>query len=81
MAAKGATISVRVNPEFKWAMELLSRSHRRNLSSTLEWAIQIADPEIFSLAQQTYSPDDETRTSRLSLHAPSLLTYDEKESL
>lgn len=76
---KGATIGVRVSPEFKWALELIAREHRRSISGTVEWAIKNAYREMFDVAIATYSENNSERVKALANSRPDLLTVDERE--
>jgi hypothetical protein len=88
--AKAESITVRIDPKLRYALELLARNQRRNLSSVVEWAIQraIDDPkdglvavgehgEAVYLLPCLWSVEESDRFFLLAEFRPDLLSFEE----
>lgn len=89
---RSETVTVRFDPKLRYLAELAARSHRRTLSSWIEWAVKNAiDEELLSAsevdserhtlgsaAKFLWDVDESVRLAQLAQHYPSLLTFEEQ---
>jgi len=85
-------VTVRLDPKLRYLAELAARSHRRTLSSWIEWSIKASvDQELLPPSEATsvseslgaaskflWDVDESGRLAQLALHFPSLLTFEEQ---
>jgi len=85
-------VTIRLDPKLRYLAELAARSHRRTLSSWIEWSIKTsidqeslpaseANREHHSLgdaAKFLWDVDEPGRLAQLAFHYPSLLTFEEQ---
>jgi len=85
---KTETLTLRLDPKTKFAIELLAREQKRTLAGVIEWAVQRAmsnqtvvtgagKGSMQQLVDKVWSPDDLEKTIYLGLHAEHLLSYEE----
>ena len=87
------TLSVRLHPRTRYALELLARQRRATVTSVLEAAIDrlVADPAegLFeddkqgkrqSVLEHVWDTDEADRLVKLAMNYPNLLTYDEERA-
>lgn len=79
MSAKGSALSMRINPELRWTIELVARQQFRSATSVVEAAISAYAGDLTELARSSYHPDQAEQAKRLAASAPHLLTFDERE--
>lgn len=80
------TISVRMEPKLRYLAEIAARTHRRSLSSFVEWAVEDAlsraqfraEQSVAQAADSIWDVDEPDRFVKLALYAPRLLNYDEQ---
>jgi len=85
-------VTIRLDPKLRYLAELAARSHRRTLSSWIEWSIKTSiDQELLPASEATkehhrlgdaakflWDVDEPGRLAQLALHYPSLLTFEEQ---
>jgi hypothetical protein len=90
--SRSETVTVRLDPKLRYLAELAARSHRRTLSSWIEWSIKTSvDQELLAASEVTaqtealgdaarflWDVDEPGRLAQLALHYPSLLTFEEQ---
>ena len=90
--SRSETVTVRLDPKLQYLAQLAARSHRRTLSSWIEWSIktsidqeQLPNSEAtngkFSLgaaAAFLWDVDESGRLAQLAFHYPSLMTFEEQ---
>ena len=83
---------MRLDPRLKYLAELAARKQRRTLSGYIEWAVERSfsnvlmdedypEPTTVESAERTlrlWDVDEAERVSKLALHYPDLLTYEEQ---
>jgi len=79
MSAKGSVLSVRIEPEMRWALELLAREQFRSVTGVVQSAVKAYASEMVKVARDSYHPDAGEQAKRLADLAPHLLTFDERE--
>lgn len=81
------TVTVRLDPQLRYMLELASRQHRRTMSSYIEVALKEASKNVFlnnssiPLSQEMerlWDVDEEIRFSQLASTHPYLLNFDEQ---
>lgn len=90
--AKGGSLTVRLDPKLRYALELMARKQRRTLSSVIEWAIEKAanDPEggiiekdekgrSLNLLEQIWDVEEFDRLYNMRIHRPSLMSFEEEK--
>ncbi len=75
---KGESLTMRMSPRIRWALELLSRQQRRTLSAVIEFYI-IANAH--ELTDKTWDIDPITRIKKLKEYCPQFMTFEEEELL
>ncbi|WP_438307615.1 hypothetical protein ACIZ1P_20755 [Pseudomonas guariconensis] len=86
---KTETLTLRLDPKMKFAIELLARDQKRTLAGVIEWSIQksLSRTEVITgsetgnlqqLVDVVWSPDDLEKTIYLGLYAEHLLSYEEQ---
>ena len=90
--SRSETVTVRLDPKLQYLAQLAARSHRRTLSSWIEWSIKTSiDQESLPASEATsenhrlgdaakflWDVDEPGRLAQLAFHYPSLLTYEEQ---
>jgi hypothetical protein len=79
---KSSSITVRLDPKTKYALEILSRKQHRTISSVVDWALHRAfDNEYEGLSDlnNIWDVEEADRFVKLALNYPSLLNYDEQK--
>lgn len=75
-------LTIRMNPQVKFALELMARKQHRTLTLVVEWALQqaIADPQqgLGDLLDKVWDPLEADRFIKMALNCPELLTYEEQ---
>ena len=85
-------VTIRLDPKLRYLAELAARSHRRTLSSWIEWSIKTSiDQELLPASEATkehhrlgdaakflWDVDEPGRLAQLAFHYPSLLTFEEQ---
>ncbi len=85
---KTETLTLRLDPKTKYAIELLARDQKRTLAGAIEWAVQkaMSSQEVGAslgvcsfqeLVDQTWTPDELQRVMNLGANAEHLLSHDE----
>lgn len=72
-------ITMRVSSKLRYGLELLCRIHFRNLTETLDFALNEAIKAEGIPLNDLWSFDPKERIKKLQEHSPHLVTYDEKE--
>lgn len=80
------TVSVRMEPKLRYLAEIAARTHRRSLSSFVEWAVEDAlsraqfneEKSVAQAVDTIWDVDEPDRFVKLALYAPRLLNYDEQ---
>jgi len=85
-----STVTVRLDPQLKFAAELAARKQRRTVSSFIEWAVvyalenyQVVDAygemsAAIELAKLIWDVDEPDRFAKLALAYPDLLNHEEQ---
>ena len=90
--SRSETVTVRLDPKLQYLAQLAARSHRRTLSSWIEWSIKTSiDQEYLPASDATsehhrlgdaakflWDVDEAGRLAQLAFHYPSLLTFEEQ---
>jgi hypothetical protein len=75
-------LTIRMNPQVKFALELMARKQHRTLTLVVEWALQqaILDPAqgLGDILDKVWDPMEPDRFVKMALHCPELLTYEEQ---
>jgi len=85
---KTETLTLRLDPKTKYAIELLARSQKRTLAGAIEWAVErslstqmvdtvFGDQPLRTVVDETWYPDDLVGVATLGAHAPHLLNHHE----
>lgn len=85
---KTESLSIRIDPRLRYALELLSRHQRRAVTGVVEWIIDRTlrdetvtlngnDASFADAMRHLWHPNELNRIVALALHAPELLTYEE----
>lgn len=85
---KTETLTLRLDPKMKFAIELLARDQKRTLAGVIEWAVQKAlngqevttgtgKGTLQQLVDRVWSPDDLERIIYLGAYAEHLLNHEE----
>ena len=85
---KTETLTLRLDPKSKFAIELLARDQKRTLAGVIEWAVQKAlndqiittgydEGSLKQLVEQVWSVDELERVIRLGAFAEHLLSHEE----
>lgn len=99
MAEKGAgparktkteSLTVRLSPKAKFALELMARIQNRTISAAVEWSLSSAIANVRAprtasfnpiplseLVDEVWSTDEAMRLAKLAFESPALLTYEE----
>ena len=88
------TVSIRLKPRTRYALELLARKRHHSLTSVIEWALDrtINDPVegLFdtptgergkpeSIVDKVWDPDEADRLVKLSMYFPRLMSFEEEK--
>ncbi len=79
---KTTSLTVRLDPKLKYGLEILSRKQHRNLSSTVEWALNMVlgnASDGLPYLEEIWDVDEADRLVKLALYSPELLTYGEQK--
>lgn len=90
---RSQVVTVRFDPQLKYAAELAARKQRRTLSSYIEWAIEenvkymtaiegdlnTAKRSISEIAWLTWDVDEPDRIINLAMYLPELLSFEEQQ--
>ncbi len=88
---RSMTVTVRMDPQLRFAAELASRVQRRTVSSFIEYAVQEAvarektefgkqdGPSIHDVATECWDVDDADRFVKVARHYPELLNFEEQK--
>ena len=90
--SRSETVTVRLDPKLQYLAQLAARSHRRTLSSWIEWSIKTSiDQEQLPHSEETnrqlslgaaaaflWDVDEAGRLAQLAFHYPSLMTFEEQ---
>lgn len=75
---RDVTITARLSPQLRYALELLTRIQRRSNSDVIRWAIkEMLVKEVGDLLETVWDVDPEERIRKLAATASQLLTYEE----
>ncbi|PLU84305.1 hypothetical protein CXG45_27180 [Pseudomonas plecoglossicida] len=85
---KTETLTLRLDPKTKYAIELLARSQKRTLAGAIEWAVERSlssqmvdtvhgEQPLKTVVDETWYPDDLVGVATLGAHAPHLLNHHE----
>lgn len=79
---KTEIVTVRLNPELRFGLELLSRQQHRTLSGVVEWALDqiLSRREGFNL-DKVWDVDEADRLKKLAEYYPHLLNFDEQKKV
>lgn len=82
----GTSLTVRLDPRLRFALELMSRKQRRSMSGVIEWLIECGVEKLESgvnkeMLSYLWGYDDFDRIQRMKVKYPSLLTYEEEKIL
>ncbi|MCF6753197.1 hypothetical protein L3X16_11160 [Pseudomonas stutzeri] len=86
---KTETLTLRLDPKMKFAIELLARDQKRTLAGAIEWAVQkaLASQQVTTgadvgnlqmLVDRVWSPDDLERVLYLGIFTEHLLSFEEQ---
>lgn len=86
---KTETLTLRLDPKTKFAIELLAREQKRTLAGVIEWSVEkaLAGQEVVTgsekgnlrqLVDKVWSPDELERTIGLGIHAEHSLSFEEQ---
>ena len=86
------SVSLRIDPKIKFAIDLLAREQKRTITGVLEWSVMQSirnhrvlgragewdqDLSLFEYLEMTWSPIEAHRVAALGAIRPQLLTYEE----
>lgn len=86
---RSETVTVRLDPKLRFALELAARKHRRTVSSFIEWAVEsslrdvtvrdVAGSEatVQSVVSDCWDVDEADRVIRLAIWYPELVNHEE----
>ncbi|UHC82752.1 hypothetical protein LS633_02645 [Pseudomonas sp. NIBR-H-19] len=85
---KTETLTLRLDPKMKYAIEVLARSQKRTLAGAIEWAVErslesqhvrssFGEKSLMDVVDHSWNPDDLLRIVALGSYAEQLLNHEE----